>query len=516
MVTSYPSWVHPDVLYHEKDWRILRDTYEGERAVKQESIEYLPKMMAMEDEEYQTFLDNATYFNMTYRTVGALVGTIFRRKPVVSGISKSLRERIKKITKKNHSLLSFTQTVTRELSHMGRVGVLVDVVDGGDPYLVHYTAESIIDWNTAVVDGREKLTKVVLMEMEEVGSDETSCTRKYKPILRVLEMINGEYVQKLYKGDEDGDSFPSMEGDPDTTIHPSRRGTPLDHIPFYIFGPNSLDWKVQKSPLLDIARMNISHYRSYAQLEHGRYYTGFPVFWASKQNADVTNEYTVGPNRVWELPTGEKAGIMEFNGQGLKFLENAISAKQGHIAALGGRIVGVETQAVSESDNQSAMKDRNEQSLLLNLTMALDDGLTAVLQDWAIWSDETPEKAKEITVEFNKDFLLKEIASREFRAVHSMYTDGVLPIDVIFDYLQKAEVIPDWMEIEEFKTLLESESSFINNPDIDAKKKGFPDKKTELELNADEETGDPSEDDETARALRTAQQQGRRRIQPGK
>jgi hypothetical protein len=239
---------------------------------------------------------------------------------------------------------------------------------------------------------------------------------------------------------------------------------------------------VQRSPIVDIAHMNVSHYRSYAQLEQGRYYTGFPIWWASKQSADVTNDYTVGPSRVWELPAGEKAGLMEFNGQGLKFLENAITVKQGHIAALGGRMIGVETQAVSESDNQVAMKDRNEQALLLNLTLALDEGFTWCMQVWAEWMDTAKTAATKIKIEFSKDFLLKEIASREFRAVHAMWKDGLLPVEVIYDYLKKAEVIPDWLDLDQFKLLLKSTESFINNPDIEAKQEGFPDAGTRLEL----------------------------------
>lgn len=489
MISAYPSWAHPDVLYNESDWRMLRDTYDGEREIKDKGTLYLPQMSSMDADEYATFLENATYFNMTFRTVGALVGTVFKRNPVIKDLPDRLNDKLQTITKKGQSLRSFTQEVTRELVHMGRVGVLVDTDDGGDPYTVMYITESIIDWETAPINGREQLIRVVLMEMEEIEATTTS-PRSYKVAFRVLELEGGVYVQKIFRTTDPNKVYPEVTGDPDVTMVPTMRGQTLDHIPFVIFGSTHVSNDVQRSPILDIARMNISHYRSYAQLEHGRYYTGFPVFWASKAAADQTNEYEVGPNRVWELPAGEKAGIMEFNGQGLKFLEGAIETKQAHIAAMGGRIVGVETQAVSESDNQAAMKDRNEQALLLNLTVALDEGFTSVIRTWARWSDTSKAQAKSIEIEFNKDFLLKEVAAREFRAIHSMYMDGVLPIAVVFDYMKRADVIPDWMSEEQFKDLLDSESSFINNPDIEAKKEGFPDAKTKLELAAREKEAD--------------------------
>jgi len=520
MVSSYPTWAHPDVHYNEADWRLLRHCYEGERAVKAEATRYLPQMESMEDDEYTTFLNNATFFNMTFRTVGALTGTVFRRNPVLDQMPKTLKDKVSTITKKGQSLRSFAQEVSRELILMGRAGILVDTVDGGDPYMVTYVAESIIDWDTEIVNGREVLTRVVLMEMVETPPTSDS-TRKYKPVFRVLVLKNGVYKQEIFESNDESqyNNYPSVLKEPTRTIVPTMRGATLDYIPFLILGAQSNGWDVQRSPMMDIAHMNISHYRSYAQLEHGRYYTGFPVFWASKQGQDQTNEYTVGPNRVWELPSGEKAGIMEFNGQGLKFLENAITTKQGHIASLGGRMIGVETQAVSESDNQVAMKDRNEQALLLNLTMTLDEGFTWLLKVWARWSDASEAQAKELNIEFNKDFLLKEIASREFRAVHAMWSDGLLPVEVVYDYLKKAEVIPDWMELDEFTKLLSTSKSFVNNPDVEAKKEGYPDAKTKFELEeSDKDRKSAEQQANTALTLQARtlrQQQDNTRTQPG-
>jgi hypothetical protein len=70
---------------------------------------------------------------------------------------------------------------------------------------------------------------------------------------------------------------------------------------------------------------------------------------------------------------------------------------------------------------------------------------------------------------------------RELRAIHAMYLDGLLPIDVLYEYLRKSEVIPDYMDMDEFKKLLDKMEQFPNQPDAEARKEGFPDKKTQLE-----------------------------------
>ncbi len=495
LMTSLPSWTHPEVQYAESDWSLLRDAFDGEREVKGKGTEYLPKPSGMDDSEYTLYKDNATYFNMTARTIGALVGTIFKRSPIISNLPDKLKKKISKVTKDNQSLRIFSAQLAREVIHMGRYGVLVDLpTDGGDPYMVGYVAEAILDWEISEIDGRDVLTEVVLLEVDhEDRADQNR--RTFKPKYRVLRLIDSEYQVHIYKTvSSSSGADVNLDGEADKVYIPTNRGNTIDYIPFTFFGPESTTPKLERSPVLDIARMNISHYRSYAHLEHGRFYTGLPIYYVSKANGESEGSYKIGPSVVWEVAQGEKAGLLEFNGQGLKFLENAIASKEAHIATLGGRLIGVDTRSVSESDNQVSMKNRNEHALLLNITSVLDTGITTVLRWWARWLDVSETVAEEITIEFSKEFLLKEAAAREFRAIQSMYKDGLLPVEVFYDYMLRADVIPDWIVLEEFKALLDNMDSFPNNPNVQAMKDGFPDRKTELSLEENESDRKSAED----------------------
>lgn len=519
LTTSFPSWAHPDVLYSEEDWQILRDTYRGERFVKKAGQVHLKKPSGMTEEEYEMYLENATFFPMVSRTVGALVGTIFRRDPAFSQISDKLKAKLNTIGKRGESFRTFARRQARETILMARYGVLLDrpSVGKGDPYLVGYVAEAILDWKTESINGREQFTEVVLMEIEPAPNASAS-GRRFQPLLRVLRLVDTgkgyEYQQHVYhNASGEGTSGPNQSY-PDITrpakeiATPTLRGVPFDYIPFVMFSPDSATVETEQSPMTDIARMNLSHYRSYAQLEHGRFYTGNPIYWVTKSANSGDRDYYLGPSMVWELEPGQKAGLMEFNGNGLKFLENALSSKEAQAATLGGRFIGVTTQSVSESDNQSIMKDRNEQALLLTATLAMDEGWSKILGWWARWHDQPKAVAEEVQVRFNKDFLLASAAAREFRAIHAMYTDGILPLVVVYDYLRKADVIPDWLEMDEFKRMLEDESSFPNQPDAEARAEGFPDKKTQLDNESKEKDRDIAADqaDQAAiTALRTQQ-----------
>lgn len=131
----------------------------------------------------------------------------------------------------------------------------------------------------------------------------------------------------------------------------------------------------------------------------------------------------------------------------------------------------------SESDNSLKMKEQNEQTLLLNISDTMDEAFTTVIQWWADWNNASATVVDKITFEVNRDFLLKDIGAREFRAIHQMYSDGVIPVDVVFEYLRKAEVIPDWMDGDEFKRLLEDAKQFPHMVDVLAKMNDYPDAK---------------------------------------
>jgi Domain of unknown function (DUF4055) len=480
---SVPNWAHPEVLYWYDEWRLIRDAASGERDVKDGSGVYLPRLDGMDNEaEYQAYVDRATYYNFTGRTIQALVGTQFKKDPKVSGLPARLEALLPRIAQTGSDFTTFAVNTATEVFTLGRYGVLVDLPsvasDTPQPYITGYTAENIVDWEweNDSTTGRQKLVRVVLREFT-LGRSPGDKTQRYFASYRVLLLVNGVYTQHYFKAvDGDADVFSETF----STVTPQVRGTTLSFIPFMFFGVTKNEPEIEKSPMLDIARINISHFKSYAHLEHGRFYTGLPIYYREGDGTDDQEEYVLGPSTVWNLPPNAKAGVIEFNGQGLKFLENALSQKENHAASLGGRMVGITAQSTAETDNQTELKNRNEQALLLNMSRILDNGFTIILRWWAMMSAATDAALQNVKVEFTKDFLLTGAGSREFRAIHSMYKDGVIPIEVVYDYLQKNEVIPDWLELVEFKTLLDSQDSFPNNPDFTARKQGYPNAQSQV------------------------------------
>jgi hypothetical protein len=473
---ALPGWAHPQVAYWYDDWRSVRDCMAGEKEIKAETTRYLPKFDGFDRADYAAYLDRATFYNFTGRTVGALVGTIFRRAYIVRGIPERMKSLVTdRITRDSQSLDTFMRLAATDVVALGRFGVLVDLpvepTTEPQPYIAAYPAEHILDWDYQTVAGRDILSRVVLREFYPQANAKAKGGRKGIGLrYRELLLEGGVYKQRVYEN-ADG-SEPSLDG-MSVEHTPQIRGQTIKFIPFHFFGVVQASPTVEKPPMLDIAQLNIHHYRSYAHLEHGRYYTGMPVYYTEVGQGEGGGEYKVGPSVVWEVPFGHKPGLLEFNGQGLKFLENALDQKEQQAASLGGRMMGVRSLATTESDNQLKLKERNEQVHLINATVGLDAGFKKIL-GWVVqFAGGSEAEAKKVEVIFNKDFLFDGIGSREFRAILAMYKDGILPIDVVFTYLQKAEVIPDWMSQDEFKKLLDDDDQFPNNADVEARREGF-------------------------------------------
>lgn len=478
--------LHPDYTYWSEIWETIRDAEIGEIEVKRKGEKYLPRQKTHDKEQYKSYLRRAVFYNMTSRTLSALYGTVFRRAPKIGGLDRRLKERSKAITKEGMSLHLLAKTAVKEVLAVGRFGLLVDSSpDGtGNPYIACYTAENILDWQMAEIDGRWVLSKVTLREIF-YDRDSHWSPYEYRSRFRVLVLEYDEesdshvYVQYVYLDDNSAtNQIPDLDAAPTDVVIPTVRGEPLDYIPFLVIGPFTNYPDVQRPPILDIVTLNYSHYMSYAQLEQALFYTGSPVFTVQQEDGSNPGHYEVGPDVVWILGQNENANLMEFNGRGLQHLENALRNKEDQIASIGGRMMPGTSRGAAESDNALMMQERNEQTLLMNLADTVDEGMTEVLGWWADWNNASTNTIANTTFEVNRDFLTKDAGAREFRAVHQMYTDGVIPLEVVFNYLRKFEVIPEWMDIDEYKKMLDDKKQFPNMVDVLARMQDFPDAKT--------------------------------------
>jgi hypothetical protein len=482
---------HPDFNRYWPMWRTIRDCFEGEATIKAAGQVYLRKLSAHKDKEYEAFLSRAYFYNATRRTHEGLMGSLFRKPPEFTMPPRAQSIPLDDVTIDGQTAHEFVKAMAAEVTLMGRYGVLVDLpnVDGDlqpdtdRPYLSGYVAECIYSWREVMHRGRRILDRVVLRE------DETTLTDygvAIAPVVRVLRLDPDPeypdqlvYSQEIIRPSADPDQPPHIISVPVTV-----RGRTLNYIPFVFVNTKSLLPAVSSPPLMDIATINISHYQSTALLEHGRFYAGMPTYVVSAgsdSSPDVgsADALAVGPSNVWELEKDAKAWILEFNGHGLTFLENAVDSKQLQMQSLGGKLISSQRKAAALSSEAYALMETGDEATLLDVAQqverAMAKALTYLADFRAIELDPRPTVNQEtgavinnlIVVEMNKEFVRTDLTARELRAIQSLYTTGLIPLDVLYYALRSVNVIPIEYTIEDFRSMMADKSQLY--PDATGK-----------------------------------------------
>lgn len=524
------DFVHPDYKYYKPDWDLIRDLIAGERRMKELGANYLPPLGKDSGTTYQAYLERAVYVNMVARTLNGQMGSVFRRPIKIKGLGPNQRDLMNNITVEGYSLNAYAKMVFGEVAAIGRVGLLMDRAEDGQtaPYFTMYLAENILSWKEEMRNGRRQLTYVLLREIIENPRINDTGNFFQPPVTpdqdnqlfaryRVLRLTpEGEYIQELYETNDLEQStinnLPSVPVAPTRTIKPTRNGQALDYIPMVILGAQGVGSHIQKSPMFDIATLNLAHYRTSAQLEHGRFFTALPVYYVSKAPGQDEAEYVIGPSVVWEVAQGEKPGILEYFGTGLTALSNSLVEKEEAIAQLGGRIMGIRAAATSEAESIFKLKQANEMATLIDMTESISDALTTMCSWYFAWENRE-RLAESVRIELNQDFKALMWGARELRALALLYQEGILPLNEVYRVLQEAELIDDDVTLDDFKRMLEDPAQFLNQPNPEAMRQGFA--SAESRDSTRNKALDREADQRLAEENRRAAEEAARRQNPG-
>lgn len=484
---------HQEYTDNIHNWSKCRHVVDGEGAVKSAGETYLPRLTEQTDAEYQAYRQRALFYGASGRTVAGLSGAILRKPPKFQGLTEEERESLKTVGCSNESIKEIIKCTVREILTQGRYGLLVDSEDAGDdyaePYISQYYAENIVNWRTKVINGRERLILVVLKEIEydyEARKDRLEEYDEFKPkrieqrrVLRLVDLGEGEYeyqvevwqkkedVDKKAKADETtkiktrvrlnqsqgpkskkpGESWQRVG----ETIIPKVIGKSLDYIPFQFFSPEGTGSAVEKSPILDLADANLSHFRTSADLEHGRHFTALPTAWVAGFDPKTT-KLKIGSSTAWVAKEpGAHAGFLEFSGSGLGHLSNALKEKQELMAVLGSRLLEEQKAGVEAADTVR-LRQSGEGSVLAGIARAASEGIENVLEWLLKWGGKAEP---DVGVELNKDFGPAVMDPALLQSLMAAYQAGMISFDTWYYNLKNGEIVPDDSDLETEKGKIE-------------------------------------------------------------
>ena len=416
-------------------WQKCRDAFAGQDAVQKRGSDYVPALDSQSPTQYINYLSRGLYFNATARTVSGLTGACFRRDPQIE--AAAAEPYLSDITLTDLPFEQLAKTAMAEVLVVGRFGILCDYsTEEARPYLSPYTAENIINWRVERIGGRSVLTQVVLAETGHVADVAAPFKLDSQDRLRVLSLENGRYFVRLYV------AVKTPTGRKDRyvlvdEIVPTIQGAALDYIPMVIINSNSVGPATERPPLLDVVDANLHHWRLSCDYAHGLHYTGLPT--AIAAGFPKSNEgYTIGPGTAWWSEAADaKAYYLEFTGQGLGEMREAMSETEAKMAALGGRLLEKPKHA-AEAAAAIRLRTAGDQATLAGIVETLDRGLTqavALLNQWI------GANADGVDVLLNKDFFGEPMTADEAVKLMQIVQAGYMSVDNLMFLYDRGELL---------------------------------------------------------------------------
>lgn len=436
-----PDFKHPDYVKNMGYWRRCRLVIEGTDAVKDAGVEFLPMLGGQDPMEYEKYKGRALFFEASGRTTQGLLGALCGKEPQLVG-PEGKDDFFTTITSYVAPIKSFIKKIAEEVITVGRCGLLIDVSggeEGGDPNLVFYAAESIFNWHTRNVDGKDQLTLVVLRE-EVTIPGRFSLSKEVRYRVLSLDPITGNYVQEVFveRASESGGNkteFTSLY-----LITPTKGGQPLKFIPFTFINSNGTTPAIALPPLIGLVNVNISHYRTEADLSHGLHFTALPIIHMSGFTKDTAPDVAAGSEVVWVTPKGTTVEYLEFSGVGLGALTIALKEKEAKMVVLGASLLASPKPASESADNQRIRRS-GENNVISNIADSVSEGLTTALIDLADWRGIGD--SANVSVSLNKEYTQDPANPQLLAQLINMLQSGAMSLESFHFNLSAMGLLPD-------------------------------------------------------------------------
>lgn len=411
---------HPSYCAHESEFTSA--AYNGD--VKQ----FVPKGYGWTNQDHNLFVERPAYYNVTKRTTDALIGAMLR-KPYTTSVEDPMVAGMQTFD-------TFLPCVLRDIMLTSRVGILVDYCEvSQSPYLTEYCNNSITNWGDDYV---------VLREDYMVTDPKDKFKKMVKCQYRELLLVDGVYTVNIWR-EQGKNSFKIAE-----TVQPSVRGRTLDFIPFVYINSHDTTDECMKPVMFNMAEINVAHFKSLADIEHLAHFFALPqMYVAGGFDGEMNGITAIGTPNAWVLSQGSTVSYAQANSSGFDSLMKLIDKKEDQMAALGSRMLA---KSGVESAEALKLRSAGENSILIGLVNAVEEGIEQALQMYAIWLGEDPEN---VEFEMNRDFTNIAVTPQEIDSLLTLLVGNQISQDTFLKRLYEGEIIDD---VEAEKVALSSQA----------------------------------------------------------
>jgi hypothetical protein len=430
---------HPLYELQRENWEQLRDTAEGQRAVKarEGGIKYLPPTAGMwadsggpEAERwrklkpyskgwraYQSYLARGLFIPFLRDSADMILGMLWNKPPQVALPAKMEFVR-QKVSPQGEGLLQLMRLTNYQQIVMGQCGTHLDLPSDAtrampQPYISLYHAEDIINWASierSDVPG-EALKMVVLDECTHarVNMFDWQVSKRYR-VLALGDLANnspfGVYNAGIFEG-QDGNV---PEFDHALMRVPSIRGRALPYIPFVFIGAVGNTSGISDAPLLGLSDISLAIYRMQADYRQ--------ALFMNTQDTMFTKGFQLPDDAPLRLGAGAHVhsdypeADMKYvgtNSQGLPELRQALETDLKLASHKAGELMDASSRA-RESGVALEMRVGTKTATLNSIALAMGEGFERQLKSMAIWLGLNPDEVK---VQPNFEFASREFSSQD-------------------------------------------------------------------------------------------------------
>lgn len=420
------------------DWILVQDCFDGERAIKEKTTDYLPVTTGMKEDGYGTvntdgqaaydaYVLRARYPGFLKEAVETAIGMMHKH-PAEIDVPDKMMPMLEKLSTSGESAQELLRKINRDQILLGRIGLLLDFpiqakVGEDLPFVATYHTSKVHNWDEG---SRNDLTDktlnlVVLNESEFVRGEDFGWEFKHK--YRVLILGDADENERVgtYKFGVFTDEQASSAFDESVLSPPVFRGKTFDKIPFVFVNSIDLVTEPTAPPLLDLANLTLTIYRGEADYRLNLFMQGQDTFVIIGGNPDDEgNKVRIGANAFLGLPQGSDAKYVGVDSKGLEEQREALKEDRMRAGGMGAGTLDT-TSRERESGESLDTRIAARTADLNQIAVSGAAGLERVLKYAAEWMGEDPN---EVRVTPNLEFGEMPISSQSMVELSAAKANG--------------------------------------------------------------------------------------------
>lgn len=477
MITS----THPQYKLMLPDWETMRDSYMGERAVKERGMKYLSPTSGMVLDGmnpgnhgfkmYEAYKSRAVFHDFVKEGVEYYIGLMHAKPPTIN-LPAKLEAMREDATIGHEGLEQLLRKINEQQLVAGRFGMMLDLPKNPPPptedrptvlpYIATYNAEAITNWDVGTRQELDvpSLNLVVLNEStyKRTSQFEWGWVQAYRVLALgdvQKEDVDGTavYMQGLFEGNEVSFNTAMMEA-------PNIMGKTLKEIPFTFINMKDTLPNCDVPPLLGLARLSLAVYRGEADYRQNLFMQGQDTLVIIGGRDEDTYRTGAGASIQLRAGPGVDAKFIGVSSQGLAEQKAALENDKMAARNLAGQLFDTRTKD-KESGEALSTRVAAQAATLNQIGSSGAQALEQILEWAAEWVGANPEEVEVIP---NTEYTAQIFLAADLQALIAAKNQGApISLETIHDIMLERGMTD--MDFEEEMSKIENEKPTIVGTD---------------------------------------------------